>query len=248
MADVNRILDRWVAGDSKAGDELYRLYVERVRRFALAVTRRELDADEIAHEALAEGLEGLKTGPRPDKFTAWIFGVVKNMARRRSRGGRPGTLPASDLLEGGRRPGPKTRLLTKEMDELLDRTMEELPADQREVVRLRFRKGLKREEIAEREGVTIEAIDKRVDRAFERMRQALSRHFTTLVLPSPPGDASRLRPSFREVYTLCRIEGLSEAEAARRLKLPLETVANRLRFALETLGERPASPPPAPGL
>ena len=239
--DINDLIDRWIDGDPEAAAELYERYHARVRHFALKLTRREVDADDLAQEALVAGLEGIKGGQRPDKFTGWIMGVLRNLARRELQGDtRKVRLPERLPVEEKGRDGARTAMIREEMDALLKRMIAGLPAELKEIVRLKFEKGLKRFSLARKVGISREAVDKRFNRAYAILREELSRHFTTLVLSpagSPPGqDLEKLRPSFREVYRLCQVQGLPVEAAAERLSLPVETVVERLKFAREKMG------------
>lgn len=235
-----KIIDRWVAGDPGAAEEIYRVYYRRAREFARTLGARLADAEDIAQEALIAGLEGLQAGKRPERFTRWLLGIARHMACRRMRR-RPGALP--DLADS-RREGGRTLAVRREMKDLLEQTLEQLPASQREVLELIHRQGLSRKEASERLNLPIEAVHARCERAFARLREALSRHFTTLAVRSLESrevrlvDIRALRPTFRDAVTARHLEGLSEDAAALRLGIPAATLRARLRSAYELLKVR----------
>jgi len=242
--DVDALIDRWIGGDAEAGTELYRRYHHRAFKFAMKLTRQEVEAEEVAQAAMVEGLEGIRSGRRPDRFTGWILGVVRHVALEQQRQVRR-ELPSGAVgtSGGATERSPRTALMQSEMKTLLRRIVDDLPPDLQEVVRLRFDGNFKRKDLAGELGLTPEGVDKRLERAFAKIRAALSRHFTTVVLPqvaAPPG-AEALRPSFREVYLLSRVEGLSPGDIARRLDLPSATVEERLAHAVRQVeGARPS--------
>jgi len=57
---TNDLIDRWVAGDPGAAEEIYRVYYRRAREFARTLGARLNDAEDIAQEAPIAWLEGLK--------------------------------------------------------------------------------------------------------------------------------------------------------------------------------------------
>lgn len=240
---VDELLARWVAGDAQAGHALYRRYYTRAWRFALKITGRESEADELAQHALASGLEGLQQGRRPDRLTRWILGIVHHGAlrgwtrERRDKEARP-RLPAA----AGR--SPHTQAVRAEMARLLEEALARLSEEDRRLLELRVERALRRPEAAERLGLPPATMDRRLAKVFATLREALSRHFTTLVLPRALAaprrtvglkEIERLRPSFRRVVELCHLEGRSVEEAARTLAVPAETVRLRLQYAHETL-------------
>ena len=200
---MDALISRWAAGDRAAAEDLYRSYHTRVREFIVSRGARLNDADDIAQEALIAGLEGLDAGRRPERLTAWLFGIARHKAAKL----RPAAAAMPhDVLDTDRR-GARSRVIRREMDSLLCRTLEGMSDNDREVVDLMHRAGLSRKEIAERLDLPVETVHARCDRAHGRLRAALSRHFTTVVAaglaPRPVSlDAIRaLRPAFRQAIS-----------------------------------------------
>jgi RNA polymerase sigma factor (sigma-70 family) len=231
------LVQRWVTGDAEAGEALYRAYFARVRSFIATRGVKDVDAEDIAQEALIAGLEGLRGGAQPDQLTGWIMGIAKHIQARRTR------LLLKDLesIDPRQRSAP-SRVIRKEMDDVLHGTLKSLSGLDRQVLELAHRSGLSRKEIAERLDVEVKAIHSRMERVEGKLREALSRHFTTLAL----GKLERrgvsldqiegLRPLFRDPVILRHLEELPEEMAARRLGVPVTTLRARLRSAYELLG------------
>lgn len=232
MADL---IERWAAGDATAGEELYRGYFARVRDYLAAHGSDAADADDIAQDALLEGLKELRGGVRPRALTGWMIGIAKHVRAHRTRL----TLRSVDRPDPAQR-GGGSAVVRREMGELLRSTLGGLSETDRRVLDLAHRDGLSRKEIAEALGVEVAAVHSRFDRVHERLREALGRHFTTLVTRRAEGPSlariQALRPLFREALTLRHLDGLGEAETARRLGISAATLRARLRSAYELLG------------
>jgi RNA polymerase sigma-70 factor (ECF subfamily) len=234
---TNDLIDRWVAGDPGAAEEIYRVYYRRAREFARTLGARLNDAEDIAQEALIAGLEGLKGGKRPDRFTHWLLGIARHVTARKFQ---PKAGPVPDVVDPRGR-GGRTLAVRREMNGLLDETLGRLPEAQREVLDLIHRGGLSRKEAADRLDLPLEAVHARCERAYARLREALSRHFTTIAVQSmEPGavrleDIRALRPAFRDAIVARHLEGLDEDAAAARLGIPAATLRARLRSAYEIL-------------
>jgi RNA polymerase sigma-70 factor (ECF subfamily) len=235
---MDEIIARWVAGDAAAGEELYRLYYDRVRGFIIKRGAHIVDAEDIAQEALIAGLEGLKAGRKPDRLTSWLLGIARHVALN-----RPRTASEKDLDQviDPKRRSARSMAIRREMDLLLERALERMTPNDRQIVDLHYRAGLSRKDIADRLGVPIEAVHARCDRAHSRLRGALSRHFTTVALSRlepggvPLDDIRALRPAFRQVITAKHLQGLGDREAAQQLQLPEATFRARLASAYEIL-------------
>lgn len=235
---MDDIVGRWAAGDPAAAEALYREYFGRVRDFIIKRGVHIVDADDIAQEAMIAGLDGLKAGRRPDRLTHWLLGIARHL----SFGRRPqGSDPALENLVDPKRRSAGTVAVRREMDGLLARTLERMTPNDREIVDLLYRAGLSRKEISERLGLPIEAVHSRCERAHERLREALSRHFTTLAVrrlqPAPVTlQAIRaLRPAFRQAITARHLQALSDRDAAHHLQIPEPTLRARLSSAYELL-------------
>jgi RNA polymerase sigma-70 factor (ECF subfamily) len=177
---TNDLIDRWVAGDPKAAEAIYRVYYRRAREFARTLGVRLNDAEDIAQEALIAGLDGLQAGKKPDRFTNWLLGIARHVTIRRMQA-KPDRL--SDVVDPRRR-GGRTLAVRREMNGLLEETLGRLPEAQREVLDLIHRAGLSRKETADRLDLPIEAVHARCERAYARLRESLSRHFTTIAVRS----------------------------------------------------------------
>jgi RNA polymerase sigma factor (sigma-70 family) len=235
----DELIERWIRGDRDAAEEIYRRYYKRAWKFGLAITHREVDADDLAQEAIAHGLDVVRDpSRRPEKFTGWLLGVVKFLAWRKPRR-RTGPIPADLPMEDTRHGRPTGLLAGAETAGLLSRALETLDRDERSLIEQRFVQGVTRPRLAERAGCSIDTIDRRLKTAMTRLREFLSGHFTTMVLAgdTPTMDRIlRLRPSFRAAFLARHVEGLSAEKAAAKLGIPLDTLRERLKFAYETLG------------
>lgn len=233
------LIERWIRGDRQAAEQLFDRYFKRAWKFGLAITRQEVEAEELAQAAIAHGLDVVRDPERrPQKFTGWLLGVVKHLAWRKE-GRRPRPLPVELSLEDTRHGRPSGAIVNSEMAALLARAMSTLPPGERALVEHRLLGGLSRTEAARKLGCSIDTIDRRMRSAMARLRAFLSGHFTTMILA---GDAPsmdqvlRLRPSFRAAFLARHVEGLPLEKAAAKLGVPIATLEERLRFAYECLG------------
>jgi DNA-directed RNA polymerase specialized sigma24 family protein len=230
---TDALIDRWIRGEADAGEELGKLYLRRAKEFAVRLCKQTIDADEIAAEAVACGLDGLRAGQKPDQFTLWIKGIIRNLHRRRLRENREDLLPPDEVDP---RSGPLTVAIQGDAAALLDRMTPELPPTLKEVLEL-HRRGLSREKMAEALKVPLKNIHMRFVRLHGYLKEGLSRHYTTMVVRGPVRweDIRKLRPSFRDAVIVRHLENRPASEAARRLSIPPDTLEARLRTAYDAL-------------
>jgi RNA polymerase sigma-70 factor (ECF subfamily) len=115
----------------------------------------------------------------PDNFAGWFFLILRNRCfaeRRRDRrlgawGGRVGSLdgvsdvPAPDAPEASLERGEQARAL--------ERALQRLTPEQREVFVLKHVEELSYDEIAARVGASVAALKMRMHRAYDRLRALL---------------------------------------------------------------------------
>jgi RNA polymerase sigma-70 factor (ECF subfamily) len=231
---LDEIIARWVAGDAGAAEQLYRHYFHRVREFVIKRGANIVDAEDVAQEALIAGLEGLKAGRKPERLTHWLLGIARHISFDRERTASDDQL---DEIVDPKRRSAKSMVIRREMDALLARALEDMTPNDRQIVDLHYRVGLSRKEIADRLEVSMDTVHTRCERAHARLREALSRHFTTVVLDKLETRAVRLediralRPAFRQVIIARHLKGLSDRDAAVFLQLPEATYRARLGSA-----------------
>ncbi len=157
-------------GDSEAADLLDRLYREKLICFCHGYLGGRDESEDVVQEVFCRVLEA---GTVPENFRAWIYKICRNrcLDTLRSRGRRrdDGTLPTGSHLDA-RLTGNLTRLVRNEQWEQLRRLVATLPAEQREVLHLRYAEGLSRAEIAEVLGIDAKRVKSRLYHAMEKLR------------------------------------------------------------------------------
>jgi RNA polymerase sigma-70 factor (ECF subfamily) len=174
------LIRRARAGDEDAFAELVMLHADRVygalRRFGLD----ESEADEVTQEVFVRAWRGLARFEERARFSTWLYRIAFNEAqRRRSRR----ALPRVDVNPEGADPvlalpespelGPDAQTLSHELEQILERSLAELPPDWRDAVVLRDIEGLSTEEAAEITGVRQAAFKSRLHRGRMQLRSLL---------------------------------------------------------------------------
>ncbi len=170
-------------GDAEALERLlrrYRLWMGQVvLKAASAPLIRYADADEIVQYAMTacfRDIGGLALHEEPQRqFEAWLATVVRNAVRYFGRKRRRALLElASDARDAVPEKGPTVSKLQrkKERYERLNAAIAALPDDTQKMFELRL-KGLTLSEIAAALGMKRAMVNSRMDRALERLKQAL---------------------------------------------------------------------------
>ncbi len=173
---------------SEAYDALKRLY-DRNAKGLLAFFQRRVDDPELAVDLMADtftlALERHEQfrGMGEKQLSGWLWSIAQSVLREHERRDEV-------ALRNARRLGRDRRALTdreiERIEELASsenlraavaRSLDKLPPDQREAVRLRVVDGLSYKEIADRLGITASGTRTRVTRAMRELRTMLKRDF-----------------------------------------------------------------------
>jgi RNA polymerase sigma-70 factor (ECF subfamily) len=199
-ADDAAVLAALRAGDEAAFTTLVEMYHTSMVRLATAYVPSYAVAEEVAQEAWLGVLQGLGRFEGRSSLKTWIFRILTNIAK--TRGARenrsqafssvfddlgddePSVDPDRFAKEGnwllapsGWGDSPEQKLEGAECQHLIHETIEKLPPNQREVIRLRDVLGFSSEEVCN--ALDVSETNQRVllHRARSRVRRALEEYF-----------------------------------------------------------------------
>ena len=174
-----------LAGDSQLFHELIRPYERRVYAMALGFLRNEADAEDAAQEAFLKAFRSLSSFRGEARFGTWLVSIVLNEARSRIR--HRDRIKMESLDEPGDEEGhispallrdwkeiPSEALERKEVRQLLQNAITELPLIYREVFELRDVQQCNVNETAATLGITIASVKVRLHRARMMLQKNLA--------------------------------------------------------------------------
>jgi len=177
---LDAVMDRYARGDDAALAELYRQGAPRVRGFLTRLGGDPALADDLTQDTFLRIHRARGTFAAGAAALPWMIAIARNafldhsrrQAVRRSERGGSGAAPAEE-----RAAPPSTRgdeaLVAREMLDIVQATLRDLPPLQRDAfVLLRF-EGLSVSEAAQVLGTTEGAVKVRAFRAYEALRAAL---------------------------------------------------------------------------
>jgi RNA polymerase sigma-70 factor (ECF subfamily) len=156
-------------GDADALRYLYLRYADNVYGYVCSIVRDEYEAEDVTQHIFAKLLTALaRYEPRVVPFSAWILRVAHNAAIDHVRARRPVPIeevhPPDAVADGD---GGRERFAD------LRTALAALPAEQRDVIVLRFLVGLSPGEIAERMGRSEDAVHGLQHRGRRRLRSEM---------------------------------------------------------------------------
>lgn len=182
MLSDKALLEMYQQGNREAVSQLLERHTRRVRDYVRMLVKDNDVADDLTQEVLIKVVKVLDEGRYTDKgrFLPWLLRIAHNRVLdyfRAQKQVRTVTESSSGFDVLGSRnfaePSIEDKLVSEQQAEEVRQLVELLPAEQREVVRMRYYEGLSFKEIAEQTGVSINTALGRMRYALINMRQMI---------------------------------------------------------------------------
>jgi RNA polymerase sigma factor (sigma-70 family) len=169
------LADRIRHGDPAAEAEFVERYYRRVLVMAQVRTGDRQVALDLAQEAMIGVLQALREGRvnSHQHVAGYVHGTARNLINNHFRG-RGQARTEGVVLDGeSTQRDPEQLTAERERLELVERALDQLRPDDRQILRMTLVDGLKPGEIADRLGLASEVVRKRKSRAVFRLQKAL---------------------------------------------------------------------------
>jgi len=175
------LIKRAQNSDAAALEAQLKLDEKRVYNIAYRYMNNEADAYDMAQEALIKVYRGIRTFKGQSAFSSWVYRLTVNTCLDGLRKRRKVPLSLDHVLESGASfeagtgDSPEQCALSLESAEDIQRAINALSDDHKQVVILRDINGLTYEEIAYSLDISIGTVKSRLNRGRQRLREMLIR-------------------------------------------------------------------------
>ena len=183
------LVEQWRKGDSAAMERLILEYQNRIYNVILKICANPDDAAELTQETFVKVIENIDKFQGRSGFYTWTFRIAVNLTlnycKRKSRfgvssldaedGDRCGQarMVLKDFLSDNNSPDPVMLAQSKELYDIVIKTLMGLDDDHRTVVVLRDIEGMNYAQIAEVVGAGLGTVKSRLSRARNSLRKKL---------------------------------------------------------------------------
>ncbi|HEX5964680.1 MAG TPA: sigma-70 family RNA polymerase sigma factor [Pyrinomonadaceae bacterium] len=173
------LVTRVCQGDSDAFRLIFERYSRPVISFIFDMVNDRGLAEELTQETFVRAYRAMRTMRKDTKLSTWLFGIARNVAREsiraRVRANRQVDLADKSVMDlSDNKPVPVDGLLSKELNELIRRSLASLDEDKRLVFTLKVLHQCSYEEIAAITGFSIAKLKTDLHRARAEMRRRIS--------------------------------------------------------------------------
>jgi len=164
--DDRKIIERILDGDTEAFNLLVRQWEKPIYNFIVRLVGDREEAMDLCQESFMKAYRELGTLKDRDRFSSWLYRIAHNTCFSRLRKDQGKTFVELE---------PETRASRSSIESRLavEKALQQLPEDQREVVVLKVFQGLKFDEIAAIQGAPVSTVKSRLYMGFEKLRSIL---------------------------------------------------------------------------
>jgi RNA polymerase sigma-70 factor (ECF subfamily) len=174
LVDRN-LVARSLAGDRRAFGAIVRRHQQVVFGIAYRASGDREVAAELAQEAFLRAHQALGSFDPERPFSPWLYRIATNLSLNWIARRRVETVALSEesTPRAAHRATPEDRVLELERAAIVETAIESLPADFREVIRLRHGEELSYQEIADRLGIPTSSVKSRLFRGRNVLKTLL---------------------------------------------------------------------------
>ena len=171
MFEDRLLVFRCKCGSKDAMCRIYEKYKDYLITLARALLNEKTAAEDVVHDVFVSFVQSINEFQLTGSLKGYLVTCVGNLARDRMRALKEHTkgLDLADSMVSGSG-NPQERLAEKEELAQLRIAVSKLPDEQRQVVVLHLKGGLKFKEIADLQGVSISTVHSRYQYALNKLR------------------------------------------------------------------------------
>ena len=171
-------LERMVAGDTRALEELYDRHGDLLYSLVRRILSRAEDAEDAIQEIWLQAWRGARTyDPKRGTVCGWLVSIARSRAidRLRSEGSRKRAVDAAGVDAPDPPESPAESTVDQERRQHVDHAMSQLDPQHREVLELAYFAGLSQSEISERLGAPLGTVKSWTRQALSRLEKLVPR-------------------------------------------------------------------------
>ena len=180
----NSLVKRVQKGDKVAFELLFTKYQRRVSRLVSRFIRSDAEAEDVVQESFIKAYRALANFRGDSAFYTWLYRIAVNTAKNHlvAASKRPISMTQFEKNDDddyeqdmfmSDSSTPESELITKQIAETVNDTMNSLPSDLREAIMLREIEGMSYEDIAEAMECPIGTVRSRIFRAREAISEKI---------------------------------------------------------------------------
>ena len=182
---LGELVSRAKRGDVEAFQQLYECYSRKILNYIYRLTGSREEAEDLSQDTFVLAYKNLTSLKEADKFQSWLFRIAQNNVYQKYRGKRPQfhPIPSEETAEFSEvqklvtpQKGPEDRLLSAELEQVIEQVIDQLPDKQKGVFVLSAIHKLSYKEISKMVGRSLASVKSDVHRARVDVRDKIKKY------------------------------------------------------------------------
>ena len=217
-----KIILKAINGDHDAYGLLVKEHHAEILAIAMSIVGNQLDAEELTQEAFVKAYLNLSKLRKPERFSAWLHCIIRNLCRDWLRRQMQPDLPIDDLFNDRQLtfPSADENILKKEYNDALAESLSLLTYDDKKILSLYYVYGFGYEDIIHANGQSYSAITSRLHKAKNRLKDAIknqaSPYIAEGVLTALAGGVGYMKTRLGRLQDI--LDGIKTVEYAQSLE------------------------------
>lgn len=176
MLEDKVLIWKFKCGSSDALCRIYEKYKKDLLRLATILLNDVSDAEDIVHDVFVSFAQSAETLKLSGNLKSYLLTCVANRARNKNRANQHRQTDRLDEVDSvvSQSKTPEQWMIWSEELRRWSSTMAQLPYEQREVVILHLRAGMKFRQIAQSQGVSVNTVKGRYRYGLDKLRSILN--------------------------------------------------------------------------
>lgn len=177
------VLKKIKEGDIKAFEEVFRQYYAPLCLYGLSITRRKDVSEEIVQELFYTWWKDRQDIQILRSIKNYLYGAVRNQSLQYLEHLNVQERHRQSVLSEETDPQdatPLQQLEYKELEDVINRTLNQLPDRRRKIFRMHRVEGKKYKEIAETFSVSVKTIEAEMTKVYQQLRQEIEKYTHTI--------------------------------------------------------------------
>lgn len=193
-SDTDALIERCLAGDQVAWEQIVRQHWRKVFNLAYKFVGRHDEAEDLAQDVFLKIFKALHTFDRRANFQTWLISISRNLcidhyrSVRKERETMARDVDASQLMPASRERSPLGELEQIDLRQRIRAALAELPPTLREAVVLRDLQEFSYQEIADKLHLPEGTVKSRINRGRLELARQLRRLQTSGPADGPPAS------------------------------------------------------------
>jgi len=179
------LVKQFANGDMKAFDSIYSAFNHKLQKFIFSLIKTESDTEDLIHEVFVKVWENRGNMKNHNSFDSYLFTIAYNTTISFLREKAKNTQYieyVKSVQIGTEEPDFIEEVNSEELNDKINRLIEEMPPRQRDVFKLKYFQDYSYKEIAETLNISVNTVENHIVKAHKYIKENMGKAYLSILL------------------------------------------------------------------